>query len=234
MIALEGVGVRYGELWALREVSFALGDGERLSLLGPSGSGKTTLLRAIAGLQPLDQGRILLDGRVVSLPGRAAPPAERGMGVVFQEPALWPHMTVAQNIAFGLQGLAAQAARQRLTQLAEAMHIAALLRRYPHQLSGGEARRVALARALAPRPRHLLMDEPLSNLDDPLREEMIALIERHLADTGAALLYVTHHIEEAARLGERVLRLEAGRLRPGEDAPAANPTGRGESHDATA
>lgn len=212
MITLRGVSRRYGAVAALEEVSLDLGEGEVLCVLGPSGSGKTTLLRIVAGLEPPDTGEVAIDGRVASAPGRVIPSHLRGMGLVPQTAALWPHMTVAQNILFGLQNLSRGEARGRLGMLLAATGLGALAGRYPHQISGGEARRVALARALAPRPRCLLMDEPLTNLDPDLKTSLLDLIAGLRAEMGASLLYVTHHADEAEVLGGRVLTLRAGRV----------------------
>ncbi len=212
MIAVASLSRRYDHVRALEDVSFEIASGAALAVVGPSGSGKTTLLRLIAGLEQPDAGEVLLDGCVVSRPGWSLAPHRRGVGLVFQTPALWPHMTVAQNILFGLRGLPSAEARARLEALLVRTGLKGLERRYPHQLSGGQARRVALARALAPRPRFLLLDEPLTNLDARLRDDMLELILAAAQEAAATLLYVTHRMEEAARVASRVLTLEAGRV----------------------
>lgn len=212
MIAVADLVRCYGPVKALDGVSFEVPDEGVLAILGPSGSGKTTLLRLVAGLEAPDAGRITAGERVLSAPGRVVEPHRRGMGFVPQASALWPHMTVAQNVLFGLHGLPRDEARRRLEHLLERTGLSPLARRYPHQISGGEARRVALARALAPRPRCLLMDEPLTNLDGELRDALLDLIRDLVGETRASLLYVTHRPEEAAALGGRVLRLRAGRV----------------------
>lgn len=212
MIAVTSLSRYYDGVRALEDVSFEIASGAALAVVGPSGSGKTTLLRLIAGLELPDSGEVHLDGCVVSRPGWALAPHRRGVGLVFQSPALWPHMTVAQNILFGLRGLPHAEARTRLEALLAQTGLKGLERRYPHQISGGQARRVALARALAPRPRFLLLDEPLTNLDARLKEEMLELILAAARDAAATLLYVTHQMEEATRVARRVLRLEAGRV----------------------
>jgi len=225
MIVVQDVARRYGATAALDGVSFEVPEEGTVAILGPSGSGKTTLLRLIAGLEAPDAGAITAGGRLLSAPGRVVAPHLRGMGLVPQASALWPHMTVAQNILFGLHGLPRAEARRRLDELMARTGLAPLARRYPHQISGGEARRVALARALAPRPRYLLMDEPLTNLDGDLRDALLALIRGLVGETRASLLYVTHRPEEAGTLGGRVLRLSAGRVVAG-DAGAAAGDGR--------
>lgn len=212
MILLESVSKRYDATPAVDGVSFRVCARDRVALLGPSGSGKTTLLRLIAGLELVDAGRILLSGRLASAPGRGVAPHKRGVGLVFQSPALWPHMTVAQHLLFALDRTTGLATRQRLSELAEQTGLTPLLHRYPHQLSGGEARRVALARTLAPRPGILLLDEPLTNLDDVSRDALLALIREHLDQGGATLLYVTHDEAEARGVAQRILRLDHGRL----------------------
>lgn len=213
MIRLDGLCKSYDRKSPIiRDASFDLPDGSALAILGPSGSGKTTLLRLIAGLELPDDGTIWRDGEVISEPGWALAPHRRGMGFLFQSPALWPHMTVAQNIRFGLAGWARPAARQRLEELLAQTGLEALSDRFPHQISGGEARRAALARALAPRPACLLMDEPLTHLDADLKQEMLALILSSAAAARASLVYVTHDPAEAEVVSVRVGRMEAGRL----------------------
>ena len=212
MIEVRAVVKRFGEVIALDGVSLELERGASLGVLGASGSGKTTLLRIIAGLELPDRGEVLMDGRTTSRPGWGVAPHRRGLGYVFQSPALWPHMTVAGNISFGLHGLPPAEAGTRLARIIEDTGLCGLERRYPVQLSGGQARRVALARALAPRPAWLLMDEPLSNLDRTARDEMLALVDHVVTDSGAGLIYVTHDEGEVERLACRVLRLSEGRV----------------------
>jgi ABC-type Fe3+/spermidine/putrescine transport system ATPase subunit len=212
MIEVRAVVKRFGEVPVLEGVSLELERGASLGILGASGSGKTTLLRIIAGLELPESGEVLMDGRVVSRRGWGMAPHRRGLGFVFQSPALWPHMTVAGNVSFGLRSLAAPEARARLGRIIEDTGLGRLEQRYPAQLSGGQARRVAIARALAPQPEWLLMDEPLSNLDRAARDEMLALVEHIVAESRAGLIYVTHDESELERLACRVLRLTEGRL----------------------
>lgn len=212
MILVDNVSKRFAETTAVDGVSFEVSKGESAVLLGPSGSGKTTLLRLIAGLLPLDEGRICLNGTLASDRSFILPPFKRRIGFVFQASALWPHMTVAQNILFGLAELSAPDRRERLEDLLSRASIGHLAGRYPHEISGGEARRVAVVRALAPYPQILLMDEPLTNLDPDLHTDLKALIREHVQATGATLLYVTHRADEAEQLAQRSLRLHEGRL----------------------
>jgi ABC-type Fe3+/spermidine/putrescine transport system ATPase subunit len=205
-VDVRSVSKRFGRTVALEEVSFELHPGEPAVIVGPSGSVKTTLLRLIAGLETPDAGEVYLDGT----PCGKLRPHERGIGFVFQSPALWPHMTVAENIGFGVRG-----DRVRVEELLQHVGLPEYGSRYPDELSGGEVQRVALARALAPRARLLLLDEPLSHLDDDLRWRMLDLILSAARDTGATLLYVAHDVEEASRVSPRTLRLLAGRLSGG-------------------
>jgi len=206
-LEIRGLSKAYGAVQILNGLALAVPSGGRVVVLGPSGSGKTTLLRLIAGLDLPDAGEVLLDGAVMSTPGWAAPPSERKVGMVFQTPALWTIMTVAENIRFGLGGLERATARQRVGELLAAIELEGLAGRYPHELSGGEARRVALARALAPRPALLLLDEPLTNLNVALKAKVHAVLEAHLAAQQSTLVYVTHDPVEAEAIGGQVLNL---------------------------
>lgn len=210
VIEVLAVGRRIDGVDTLHEVSFAIRRGEAVALVGPSGSGKTSVLRLIAGLDRPSTGSVLLNGRVASSPEAVLAPPQRGVGMVFQRPALWPHMTVEQNVEFGLGGLDRQGRRKRLEEVLELTHLRGLERRLPHQLSGGEGQRVALARALAPRPNILLLDEPLSALDSDLHAAMLTLFHEVRRETGATMLYVTHDHQEAAAIAERVVRLRKG------------------------
>ena len=219
MIQVSGLTKRFGGALAVDQVSLAVAPGERVALVGPSGSGKTTLLRLLAGLEAPDAGEIRLRGALVSGPGRQVAPHRRGLGFVFQGAALWPHLTVAGNVAFGLYRWPRAAARERVVELLAQVELADQARRYPHELSGGEARRVALARALASGPNLLLLDEPLTSLDSELKARLLRWLLESTARTGATLVYVTHEAAEAAQVAERVLRMERGRLNGGEPAP---------------
>ena len=207
-VSLQGVGKRYGEVRAVREVSLTILPGEFFTLLGPSGCGKTTLLRLIAGFASLDTGRILLDGEPID----DVPPWKRDVGLVFQHGALWPHLSVYENVAFGLRERKIPGA-ELASRVAAALSLVGLEgfeRRRPSQLSGGQQQRVALARTLVVQPRLLLLDEPLSNLDAQLRGQMrleLARLQRELAIT---TIYVTHDQAEALALSHRVAVLQDG------------------------
>ncbi len=203
----------------LAGTSMQVGAGESVAIRGRSGSGKTTLLRIIAGLETPDAGTVAIDGHAVSGPGRADAPSRRGIGMVFQGSALWPHMTVAANLRFAMPGLDRAAVAARTSTLLAHLELDGLGDRYPDTLSGGEVHRVALARALAPGPQLLLMDEPLTHLDAELREEMLQLFERiiqrrdgELVAPDASVIVVTHDPVVAERLASRVLVLMNGRL----------------------
>ncbi len=212
MIALHKVTKSYGSVTALDNVSLEIFSGETVVIQGPSGSGKTTLLRLIAGLEIPTQGQIHIAGEQVSSPSGVTPAYTRGIGFVFQRSALWPHMTVMQNIHFAMSSLPKPQAEELLNQLLEQMALKELANRYPSQLSGGEARRVALARALAANPNILLLDEPLTSLDPDLKERLLRLIRGCVAKTKTTLLYVTHIADEAGQVGGRLVHMQAGRV----------------------
>lgn len=195
---------------ALDDLSLELRDGELLALVGPSGSGKTTLLRAIAGLERLDRGTIRLGEIALD----ALPPRSRNVAMVFQQPALYPHLRVFDNIAFPvrMRGENKSAIKNRVDEIADRLAIQPLLTRRPHELSGGQAQRVALARALVRRPDCLLLDEPLSHLDSPLRFELGALLKSLHAADPVTTIHVTHDQREALSLGDRVAVIFRGRL----------------------
>ncbi len=198
--------------FAVNDVSFGLSDNEILALVGPSGCGKTTTLRLIAGLERPDAGLIRLSDRVVASETVFVPPEKRGMGMVFQDHALFPHLTVYENVAFGLRGKNQTEIR---TTVGEILHMVGLLsysKRYPHELSGGERQRVALARALAPRPVLVLMDEPFSSLDADLRAEVREHVRGILKSMRATVIFVTHDQDEALYMGDRLAVMQRGEL----------------------
>ncbi len=205
--------VSYGARTVVREVGFSLARGEIGCLLGPSGCGKTSLLRAIAGFEPLSAGEIRLHGRLVASPGMTLAPEKRRVGMVFQDFALYPHLTVAQNLAFGLRGLSGREQWARSDELLELVGLSGLQGRYPHQLSGGQQQRVALARAMAPRPEILLLDEPFSGLDIELREQLAQEVRSLLKREAVTALLVTHDQREAFALADAIGVLGEGRLR---------------------
>jgi ABC-type Fe3+/spermidine/putrescine transport system ATPase subunit len=215
VLSLTHVAKRLGSHQAVDDVSFDVANGEAVAILGPSGSGKTTLLRLIAGLDTPDRGEISIDGVRVAADGRSiVPPYERRIGFVFQDLALWPHMTVQQQLEFVLGSLkvARSVWRARINDALTLVRIEHLASRYPHQLSGGEQQRAALARTLAGQPRLILLDEPLASLDSELRAHLrqeLASLQRSLAVTS---VYVTHDRDDAAVIADRVLSMRAGTL----------------------
>ncbi|WP_237064347.1 MULTISPECIES: ABC transporter ATP-binding protein [Microbulbifer] len=212
LLQIADLECRYGKRVILEAVSLTLHQGEIGCLLGPSGCGKTTLLHAIAGFQPIFHGSISLDGEVISTPTAALPPEKRQVGVVFQDYALFPHLSVAGNLAFGLAGMPRAEQRARVEEMLELVHLQEYAGHFPHQLSGGQQQRVALARALAPRPRLLLMDEPFSNLDTELRRSLAREVRHILRETGTSALIVTHDRSEAFIAGDRIGVITHGRL----------------------
>ena len=200
----------YGEVTAVDGVDLGIAKGEFISLLGPSGCGKTTTLQMIAGLVEPTRGTIALDGRDIT----QEKPNRRGLGIVFQSYALFPHMTVAQNVAFGLEmrKVARDEREKRVQQTLALVHLAGMAERYPRQLSGGQRQRVAIARALVIEPPVLLLDEPLSNLDAKLREEMQFELRRIQRSVGTTTIMVTHDQAEALSISDRVVVMEQGRM----------------------
>jgi ABC-type Fe3+/spermidine/putrescine transport system ATPase subunit len=207
-LRLDAIHKRYGSLQAVQDVSLELPEGETLALLGPSGCGKSTLLRLIAGLEPVSSGRILLDGHDIT----GVPPQSRGFGMVFQDYALFPHLNVFHNVAFGLLGVPVSVKRRRVQELLELVGLSSYERRRTFELSGGEQQRVALARALAPQPKVLLLDEPLSNLDFALRETLKRELARILDSLDIRAIYVTHDQGEAFALADRIAIMRRGQL----------------------
>jgi iron(III) transport system ATP-binding protein len=206
---------RYGDVGALESLSLDVAPGELVSLLGPSGCGKTTALRLVAGFLTPEAGEIWVGDRRVSSPQSVVPPERRQMAMIFQSYALWPHMTVAQNVAYGLRFRSdvSRAERgRRVAEMLKVVQLADLGARYPGELSGGQQQRVAVARALVVEPEILLLDEPLSNLDANLREEMRFEIRRLHETFGITTLYVTHDQAEAMVISDRVAVLDRGRL----------------------
>jgi iron(III) transport system ATP-binding protein len=203
---------RFGERRALDGVSFGLEEGEIGCLLGPSGCGKTTALRCVAGLETLDSGSILSQGRMLDGPDVHVPPHQRGIGLVFQDHALFPHLTARGNVEFGLHDLSRPQRRERAGRMLELVGLGDCADAYPAQLSGGQQQRVAVARALAPGPATLLLDEPFSSLDVTLRERLVGELRVLLKSVGATALVVTHDQQDAFALADRVGLLRDGRL----------------------
>ena len=209
-ITCENVSVRFGPVRAVDGASLAVEPGEVMALLGPSGCGKTTLLRTIAGLQRADAGSIRLGADTLQEGRTFVPPHRRAIGLVFQEYALFPHLTVAANIGYGLPRN--EASRERGRTLMAMGGLRGLEHRYPHQISGGQQQRVAVLRSLAPKPRALLLDEPFSNLDATLRASMRAQVAQMLRTEGVTALLVTHDRADAFSVADRVAVMSAGRI----------------------
>ncbi|MEM6328603.1 MAG: ABC transporter ATP-binding protein [Bacteroidota bacterium] len=203
---------RDGSMPVVNGLSFDVAEGELLAILGPSGCGKTTALRMIAGFVSPDRGTIILDGRVLADERTHVPPETRGIGFVFQDHALFPHLSVERNVGFGLRGWTKAERASRVREVIARVGLNGLEARLPHALSGGQQQRVALARALAPRPRLLLLDEPFSSLDALLRHEMRGALRDILHAEGTTAVLVTHDQEEALQTADRVAVMQAGRL----------------------
>ena len=211
-LVFRGIRHAYGALEVLRGVDLSIAPGEIVCLLGASGCGKTTLLRLAAGLEPLQDGAIELGGQVIAEPGREVPPERRGVGFVFQDYALFPHLTVAGNIAFGLRFVAKAERGARVADALARVGLEAYGDAFPHMLSGGQQQRVALARALAPRPAVLLLDEAFASLDARLREQVRDDTLHVLQTSGIATLLVTHDSEEAMFMGDRIALMREGKI----------------------
>ncbi len=211
-LELDNVTRRFGQRSAVAGLSLQLPKGTIGCLLGPSGCGKTTALRAIAGFEPIDAGEIRANGRVLSTQGFTAAPEERRIGMVFQDYALFPHLTVLDNVAFGLHRFPKQAKRSRAREMLAIVGLSEYDAHYPHQLSGGQQQRVALARALAPEPELVLLDEPFSSLDVELRERLSAEVRTVLKSLDATALLVTHDQQEAFAVADVVGVMKDGRL----------------------
>ncbi len=211
-LVLENVSHAYDGFTAVDGIELRVGPGELVCLLGPSGCGKTTVLRVAAGLEELQRGRVLIGGREMARLGFSVPPEARGVGLVFQDYALFPHLTVAENVAFGLVGERQPARRAAALEALERIGMRDYAGRYPHTLSGGEQQRVALARALAPKPQLLLLDEPFSGLDIRLRDQVRDETLRVLRAAEISTLIVTHDPEEAMYMADRIAVMRAGRI----------------------
>ncbi len=213
-IELKNITKSFGDFKALDKVSFQVVAGECFALLGPSGCGKTTLLRIIAGLEEPGRGEITINGKKVCGPKNIVPPHKRGVGMVFQDLALWPHMTAKENIAFGLKGRKFKRVeiQEKVEDALNTVSLNGQRMNYPHMLSGGERQRVALARAIVLRPRILLFDEPLSSLDPLLKEDIQELIIQVKKRVETTLVYVTHDQDEAAAIADRIAVMKDGRI----------------------
>jgi len=211
-VRLHDVSKAFGPVEAVREVSLEIDRGELVAVLGPSGCGKTTLLRTIAGFERPDAGRVVVSGEVVAGPDRFLPPERRRIGMVFQDYALFPHLTVTANVSFGLADRPREQREALTRRTLELVGLQHKSNRHPHELSGGERQRVALARALAPEPELVLLDEPFASLDASLRAGLRREVELILRDAEATALLVTHDQEEALSLADRVAVMREGRI----------------------
>ena len=212
LLEVNNLSCGYGGDSVVRDVNFALSHGDIGCLLGPSGCGKSTILRALAGFLPINKGEIRLQSRAISLPGRSQAPEKRKIGMVFQDYALFPHMTVGDNVGFGLKNLDKAEKRQKVSELLHLVHLQDLADSYPHQLSGGQQQRVALARALAPEPTLILLDEPFSNLDTDLRRRLSLDVREILKTLGISAILVTHDQQEAFAMCDQVAVLKDGAI----------------------
>jgi ABC-type Fe3+/spermidine/putrescine transport system ATPase subunit len=213
-LRLTDIHKSFGDTVVVKDLNLTLQEGEFVSLLGPSGCGKTTTLRMIAGFEDLTAGSIELNGRLISSAGGAVPPEKRSMSMIFQSYAIWPNMTVAENVGFGLKVRKVPSAelKERVREMLDVVRLGHLAERYPAELSGGQQQRVALARAIVVRPEVLLLDEPLSNLDANLREEMAAEIRRLHDQFKTTTVYVTHYQTEAMSLSDRIAVMNGGQI----------------------
>lgn len=212
ILAIDHVTRRFGAVAALDDVSFEMEAGQVVCLVGHSGCGKSTLLRVIAGIETINAGRIALAGDTASGDGTFIEPEQRQIGFMFQDYALFPHLTARRNIGFGLRKMSRDAALRRVADVVDLLGIADLADRYPHQLSGGEQQRIALARALAPQPKLLLMDEPFSNLDRGLRDGIRHQTLKLIRELGISAIIVTHDPEEALAIGDQVILMRQGKI----------------------
>lgn len=214
IVELTNISKKYREAnkFAVNNVSFTVEKGEILALVGESGSGKTTLLRMIAGLEHPDGGNIKLNGKIVVNGNKSLPPNKRGAGMVFQDYALFPHLTIYENVAFGLKGLKKKEIEQRVLETIELTGLNENIKKYPHQLSGGQQQRVALARAIAPRPKILLLDEPFSNLDSILRDQVREEVRQIIKSLEITAILVTHDTKDAFSTADKIAVMLDGKL----------------------
>jgi iron(III) transport system ATP-binding protein len=214
MIQVHNIGKRFRRLAALDDVSFEFDRNRTLVVLGPSGCGKTTMLRLVAGLESPDGGRVLIDGELANRPGWLLPPNRRQLSMIFQDLALWPHMTAFENVAFGLRDGASDRrdVKASVEEILDQVGLIDHRHKYPTRLSGGERQRLAVARALAVKPRYILMDEPFSSLDPLVKEQMLLLLRDLQDKLELGILFVTHNLDETLALGGRVMLMQRGKV----------------------
>ncbi|NAW68984.1 ATP-binding cassette domain-containing protein [Vibrio sp. V27_P1S3P104] len=209
-LLINNLSCQYEDQVILESLSLEVESGQIVCLLGASGCGKTTLLKAIAGLLPLSSGEMHLNGRLIDNGRHWVPPEQRNIGMIFQDYALFPHLTVAENVAFGLRGLERDKVQEKVAEMLELVHLGTFAERYPHQLSGGQQQRVAIARSLAYKPDLLLLDEPFSNIDTQVRHELIIEIRKLFKAQGVTAIFVTHSREEAFAFADKMAVMNRG------------------------
>ena len=214
MLKIDNLGKRYDQSWVLKDINLALSPGEILTIVGPSGAGKTTLLRLIAGLEIPEQGTIRINDKQVSSAQKMVAPHTRRLSMIFQDLALWPHMTVKKHIQFVMKGKrrSTQQIEETVIEVLAGTRLSGYENRYPHELSGGEKQRLALARAWAPGPDYILMDQPFSDLDHLLRDDLQQVLTGLVNDFNVGILLVTHDIDEAIALADRLAVLNHGQI----------------------
>jgi len=214
MLKIDNLGKRYDQSWVLKDINLALSPGEILTIVGPSGAGKTTLLRLIAGLEIPEQGTIRINDKQVSSAQKMVAPHTRRLSMIFQDLALWPHMTVKKHIQFVMKGKrrSTQQIEETVIEVLAGTRLSGYENRYPHELSGGEKQRLALARAWAPGPDYILLDEPFSDLDHLLRDDLQQVLTGLVNDFNVGILLVTHDIDEAIALADRLAVLNHGQI----------------------
>ncbi|EJN6827471.1 ABC transporter [Vibrio cidicii] len=209
-LSIRNLTCQYDQQTILESLSLHVEPGQIVCLLGASGCGKTTLLKAIAGLLPLSAGEMCLNGVTIDNGQHWLPPEQRNIGMIFQDYALFPHLTVADNVGFGLKGFSQQEKQSRVAEMLDLVHLSAFAQRYPHQLSGGQQQRVAIARSLAYKPDLLLLDEPFSNIDTQVRHELIGEIRKLFKAQGVTAIFVTHSREEAFAFADKMAVMNHG------------------------
>jgi len=214
MIKVENLKIRYGKHWILKGVDLQVQRNEALALIGPSGCGKTTLLRLVAGFEMPDEGNISIEDEMASRPGFVLPPSKRNISLIFQDLALWPHMTVEEHLLFVLNNKKKEKSymENRIKELLKNVDLEPCANRFPHQLSGGEKQRLAIARGIAKNPKYLLMDEPFTNLDPILKKDQENFLNQLKNQFQMGIIYVSHNIEEVKNIADRIAIMKKGRI----------------------